>query len=78
MEKTKFYFTFGSDARFPYQNTYLIVIADCLEDAICKFRKKYPDRHKNIVNCAFWYSQEQWEGSLNQKLYPHEPAEIIY
>lgn len=73
----RFYFTFGSDQGFPYQNTYLIVLAETKSDAVRKFRAKYPDRHKNTINCAFVYSQEQWEGSFNQKYYPEEPAEII-
>lgn len=73
----KFYFTFGSDSGFPYQKTYLIVIAETKQEAIRKFREKYPDRHKNTFNCSFVYSEEQWNGSLNQKYYPEEPAEII-
>lgn len=76
-KKNKFYFTFGSDPGFPYQNTYLIVMAYTEKEAIQKFREKYPDRHKNTFNCAFVYTEQQWEGSLNQKYYPKEPAEII-
>lgn len=76
-ERNKFYFTFGSDSGFPYQNTYLIVIADCKGEAMTKFQKKYSNRHKDCLNCAFVYSEEQWNGSLNQRYYPQEPAEII-
>ena len=53
----KFYFTFGSDPGFPYQNTYLIVYAKNLDEAIEKFRAKHPDRHLNCVNCAFFYEE---------------------
>ncbi len=49
----KFYFTFGSDPGFPYQNTFIIVIADTERAAVEKFRAKFPDRHENTVNCAF-------------------------
>lgn len=35
----KFYFTFGTDEGFPYQDTYLIVMATDLKEAIEKFRK---------------------------------------
>lgn len=76
-ERNRFYFTFGSDPGFPYQNTYLMVMADTKQEAIRKFRKKYPDRHENIFNCSFVYSEEQWSGSLNQKYYSEEPAEVI-
>lgn len=73
----KFYYTFGSASQFPYHNTYLVVIADSEKEADEKFRKKYPDRHEGILNCAFVYPENRWEGSLNQISYPSEPAEII-
>ncbi len=72
----KFYFTFGSDLAFPFQNTYIIVLAESEKAAVEKFRDKYPDRHKDTVNCAFWYSEERWHGSQNEAWYG-EPAEII-
>jgi len=72
----KFYFTFGSDPGFPYQNTFMIVMADTEKDAVEKFRAKYPDRHKGIANCAFWYSEELWHRSRNEAEYG-QPAEII-
>ncbi len=72
----KFYFTFGSDPGFPYQNTYIIVMADTESEAVEKFQAKFPDRHKGIVNCAFWYPEEEWRGSLSEAAYG-EPAEVI-
>lgn len=73
-----FYFTFGSDPAFPYQNTYLVVFAGDRSDAIAKFRKKYPDRpgHEGTYNTAFTYSQEEWDGSICEKTYGL-PAEVI-
>lgn len=56
-----FYFTFGSDLGFPYQYGYLIVKAFDKPDAVRKFKRRYPDRHENCLNCAFIYTQEQWE-----------------
>lgn len=73
----KFYFTFGSNLGFPFPNSYLIVIATDKGTAIDKFRQKYPDRHPNTFNCSFVYSEEEWEGSLNQRCYLNKPAEII-
>lgn len=73
----KFYFTFGSDPGFPYQNTYLIVEAVIESSAIRKFRKKFPDRHENTFNAAFCYSQEKWERYGCEKHYPDGPAEVI-
>lgn len=68
----KYYFTFGSDIKYPYQNGYIIVQADNLNQAIEKFRNKYPDRNKGVVNCAFWYSHQQWKNTTmcKNKIYP--------
>lgn len=72
-----YYFTFGNDILFPYQNGYLIVKAYTLDEAIQKFRNKFPDRRKNIVNCAFWYTEDNWNKTImcrsNETLH-----EIIY
>lgn len=73
----RYFFTFGSDPGFPYRDTYLVVYAFSLKEAIAKFRKKHPDRHANCLNCAFFYTEEEWEGSENQKFYPVIPAEVI-
>lgn len=56
-----FYFIFGSASTFPYQGGYLIVRATNMEEATKKFRWHYPDRHENCLNCAFVYTQEQWD-----------------
>lgn len=74
---SKYYFTFGSNPQFPYQCTYLVVIAGNKKEAVRKFQQKYPNRHTNVINCSFVYSEEEWHGSLNEKTYPKEPAEII-
>lgn len=66
----KMYFTFGSDPGFPYQNGYVIVHGNSNDAAIKKFRERFPDRHENIVNCAFFYTQEQWEKTGMDKTYP--------
>lgn len=67
---------FGYDPGFPYQNTYVIVMADTEHEAVEKFRAKFPDRHTNLVNCAFWYPEERWHGSRNEAFYG-DPVEII-
>lgn len=57
----EFYFTFGSSNGFPYQGGYLIVVAHTKEEAFEKFRRKYPDRHEDTLNCAFYYTRKEWE-----------------
>lgn len=75
MKKT--YFSFGSDEKFPYQNTYLIVVSNDLESAFNAFREKYPDIHPDCLNCAFYYTEDQWK-----KACPNnncgDPAEVIF
>lgn len=71
-----FYFTFGSDKGFPYQTGYVIVKADDMADAINKFRMRFPDRHKDTVNCSFWYTEKQWSGTgMSSEYKLHEVIE---
>lgn len=65
-----FYFTFGSDEHFPHQNGWVEVKADDCTAAIAKFRAAYPDRHKGIVNCSFFYDSKQWEKMNPPKNWP--------
>lgn len=59
--KQPFYFTFGSSEEFPYQGGYLVVKAFDMRDAFQKFRDRYPDKTPDTLNCAFYYSEEEWE-----------------
>lgn len=78
IEQKPFYFTFGSWEKYPYHDTYLVVYAVDKHDAVEKYRKRFPDIHDNTVNCAAWYSWEQWDGSECQKAWENRtPAEII-
>lgn len=65
----KFYFTFGNSYDYPYQGGYLVVNAIDRDDAIEKYRRKYPDIHENTVNCAFIYTENEWKNiNLGQSL----------
>ncbi len=55
-----YYYTFGSSPQFPYQCGWVIVHADSWEEAHEKFRTRFPDRNKDILNCAFFYDEDQW------------------
>ena len=75
----KFYFTFGSWKGFPFQNTYVTVVANSEKEAIATFRSNYPDRTPDTVNCSDWYSQEEWD-MLQKKGYmtvSKEPAAVL-
>lgn len=57
----QFVFTFGTESHFPFAfNEYVFVTADDEAEALSKFRKEYPDYHKDTVNCAFWYRAEDF------------------
>ena len=56
----KFYYTFGTDPGFPYQQGWVEVHAANWETAHQIFRSHYPDRHLNTLNCAFFYNETQW------------------
>jgi len=55
-----FYYTFGSDEKFPYRNGWVIVLARDWQDAHQKFSARLPDRRENTLNCAFFYDAEKW------------------
>ena len=56
----KFYYTFGSSLQFPFQNGYVIVEAQDIEESHTKFRKRFPDRNEDTLNCAFYYNEEEF------------------
>ena len=57
----KYYFTFGTDPKFPYQRGWVEVEAHDKNQACNIFRAYFPDRTKNIINCAFVYSENEWK-----------------
>jgi len=75
-----FYFTFGSDKRFPYQNGYIVVVADNIKEAIQCFKKKYPNREgSDALNCSDYYSATQWEDMIQKGYYKNQyPQETLY
>lgn len=56
----KYYYTFGSDPKFPYQFGWVEVHAASWDEAHTKFRVRFPDRHENCLNCAFFYGEKRW------------------
>ncbi len=73
----KYYFTFGSWEKFPYQNTYLIVVASGYKDAVKGFREKHPDITHYCINCSDCYSEKEWE-KVGQHYADMVPAEVIW
>lgn len=56
-----YYFSFGTNECFPYQGGYVLVKAHSKQEAVEKYRKKYPDVEEGIINCAFIYNQFRWD-----------------
>lgn len=59
----KFYFTYGSDERFPFQNGWTEVHAENIEQAKTLFRAVHLDRTPGLLNCSWVYSQDTFEKS---------------
>ena len=59
---TRYFYTFGSNPSFPYQNGWVEIHAASREEADCKFRTRFPDcpGHEGIMNYAFCYDENQW------------------
>jgi len=58
----RYFYTFGSDPKFPYQNGWVEIHADSLDEADKKFRTRFPDRpgHEGIMNFSFSYNEKRW------------------
>lgn len=55
---SKFYFTYGTDKRYPFQGGWTEVEAGDVNEACRIFRSFHPDRTKDIVNCADIYDEK--------------------
>ncbi len=80
MGTNRFFYTFGSDPKFPYGiNDFVEVHADNLHQANLKFMGYFPCREPDskVLNCASFYTEKEWE-AIHQKYYPGvRPVEII-
>lgn len=56
----KVFYTFGSDACFPFNGGWVEVEASTMAEAHTVFRTHYPDRIPGILNCADYYTETQF------------------
>ncbi len=57
-----FYFTFGTDEQFPYGlGEYVLVRANDWRRAVHLYQAFHPNVQPNTINCAMFYSQEDWD-----------------
>ena len=63
---TKTYFTFGTASHFPYgRDEYVVIEALDQQKAVKEFMTRFPDEDPNVVNCAFYYTEDEW---INEKI----------
>lgn len=64
----RFYFTFGTDELFPYQDGWVEILADDIRQAAKIFKAIYPNpRDDSILNCADYYSEDVFKKSIMYK-----------
>ena len=73
-----FYVTFGSAEYYPYgRDAYIIVRAFTEREAARKYRKRHPDIHEGILNCAFLYNEKTFQSDVCSFYKDTVPSEII-
>lgn len=73
-----FYYTFGSDPQYPFgKNDYVVVEAVDIRMANAMFMRKHPGPHEDIVNCAFFYTEEKFNAFRDKYYADVQPIEVI-
>lgn len=74
-----FYFTFGRNPEYPFGfDDYVKVTAPDLGEAVWTFQQHHPNRPgSNLVNCAFWYTEAEFEKMRDKYYHGKEPAEVL-
>lgn len=63
-----YYFTFGTDPGYPFQNGWVKIQAPSRREATEIFAIYFPSRDDECVNCAFIYEEEEFkETSMYKK-----------
>ena len=76
----RYYFTFGSDSRFPYnRNEFVVVHAPTAKVACEKFRARHPNRPGSpFLNCADVYTEDVFNGFRIQYYNGVRASETIF
>ncbi len=75
----RFYYTFGTDPQFPHgEKDYVVVEAENMNEADHKFMAAYPSRPgSNLLNCAFVYSEQEFNKFRDKYYRGRNPARTI-
>ena len=76
--EVRIYFTFGDHPQFPFgREDYVVSEGLDKRDAIAKFRMRHPDVTDGILNCAFYYSEDEFDNIRKEFYSGRKPAEVI-
>lgn len=57
----RFYFTFGTDPKFPYHGGWVEVLAPNMKSAADAFKAHFPnDLDDSVLNCADYYTEDDF------------------
>lgn len=73
----KYYFTFGSDIKYPFHRGHVCVLADSMRAAARIFNKNYPPRENGWSNYAFSYDETVWNTEIVGKFPSMEVCHAI-
>lgn len=64
-----YYYTFGSDEKFPFYGGWVLIHADTRQIADEVFQKFYPSREPDntLLNCSFVYTEEEFKKTTMYK-----------
>lgn len=74
----KFYYSFGTDAGFPFKNGWIIMYANTRQEADRKFHTLFPDRNEGVLNCSFVYNEARWTEMDPEHTWPEWKCHGIY
>ena len=76
--RVKIYFTFGDHPQFPFgRDDYVVAEGLDKKDAIAKFRRRHPDVNDGLLNCAFYYDENEFRDICEKYYAGKKPAEVI-
>ena len=56
----KYYYSFGTAKQYPFSRGWVEIVAPDITAACRLFRAYFPDVNKGILNCADYYTEEEW------------------
>ena len=63
----RYFYTFGTDPRFPFEGGWVEVLAINQDEANSIFRHIFPGQRQGLLNCAFSYTEEEFMRSKMAK-----------